>query len=187
VSWSGISGATIDLESYRNDGIYERRDFAVTGNLIRGTWRDFTVDEIIGTTARTNSCRKASRSGIITSSHAGRGSRSSGRWRKEVPIPSTSHDLNYGFSDCHGYKDFVSWAQAHLFRPFANRPDMDVDRVFFALWYGLGFCREEFGDFAGLGECQELLKAAAADCQAGGNGYHHLEQFGRIIRRFRTQ
>jgi hypothetical protein len=36
VSWSGISGATIDLESYRNDGIFERRDFAVTGNLIRG-------------------------------------------------------------------------------------------------------------------------------------------------------
>jgi hypothetical protein len=51
VSWSGISGATIDLESYRNDGIYDRRDFAVTGNLIRGTWRDFTVDEIIGTTS----------------------------------------------------------------------------------------------------------------------------------------
>jgi hypothetical protein len=108
-------------------------------------------------------------------------------WWMEALIPSESLDLNYGFTDCHGYKDFVAWAQAHLFRPFPDCSDMNVDRVFFALWYGLGLCREEFGDFGGLGECQEFLKAAAADCQAGGNGYHQLEQFGRIIRRFRTQ
>lgn len=96
----------------------------------------------------------------------------------------------FGFTDLHGYKDFVGYVilcAPDLF-PEQDWRDpgeqMNLERAFAGLRYGLTLVSKEAGESPLLERCRQLVEQARADYGAGRDmaGQVKLEEVDRLLR-----
>ena len=96
----------------------------------------------------------------------------------------------FGFTDLHGFKDFVVLVLScapDLFPVedwLAPDQQMDLERAFVGLRYGLDMARKEVGEVPLLESCRELVEQAYAEYQAGRDmaGQVKLEEVDQFLR-----
>jgi hypothetical protein len=97
----------------------------------------------------------------------------------------------FGFTDLHSFKDFVVYVYAcapELFPEDDWRgPDeqMNLDRAFVGLRYGLDLAAREKGESALLVRCRALVEAAYADYREGRDhsGQRRLEEVEALLKK----
>jgi len=114
-------------------------------------------------------------------------------------MASSSPEANpasyFGFRDLHGFKDFVVYVFScapDLFPEDDWRgPDeqMNLERAFVGLRYGLGLALTEKGDSDTLARCRALVDEAYADYDAGRDhaGQLKLEEVEKLLKRLPTE
>ena len=98
----------------------------------------------------------------------------------------------FGFTDLHGFKDFVGYVilcAPDLFPKQDWRDSdeqMNLDRAFVGLRYGLNLAEKEVGESYRLERCRELVEQAFAEYQAGRDmaGQVKLEEMDQLLRKF---
>jgi hypothetical protein len=101
----------------------------------------------------------------------------------------------FGFTDLHGFKDFVVEVLAGAPDDFmemdwlAPEEQMNLDRAFVGLRYGLGLALTEKGDSDTLARCRALVDDAYADYDAGRDhaGQLKLEEVEKLLKRLPTE
>lgn len=101
----------------------------------------------------------------------------------------------FGFSDLHGFKDFVVYVMMCAPDLFpeddwrASDEQMNVERAFIGLRYGLGLAAKEKGDSTLLARCQELVASAYADYGAARNhaGQIKLQEVETLLKKLPTE
>ena len=95
----------------------------------------------------------------------------------------------FGFTDLHGFKDFVGYVilcAPELFPEQDWRPpdkQMNLDRAFVGLRYGLDLAQKEVGKLPLLDKCRELVEQAYSRYQAVQDlaGQLKLEEMDRLL------
>ena len=101
----------------------------------------------------------------------------------------------FGFTDLHGFKDFVTEAivcAPDQFMPMDwLGPDeqMNLERAFVGLRYGLDLTAAEKGESSLLAQCRALVEAAYGDYRAGrdDDGRHKLEELEALLKTLPTR
>lgn len=105
--------------------------------------------------------------------------------------PETNPEKYFGFSDLRGFKDFVVYVLScapDLF-PVDDwvEPDeqMNLERAFAGLRYGLSIVARERGLLPAIAECRRLVDASFADYEGGrdSEGQKKLEEVVVLLRR----
>lgn len=111
-------------------------------------------------------------------------------------LSSPESDPGYfGFTDLHGYKDFVTYVLSCAPDLFPaedwRKPEeqMNLHRAFVGLRYGLDLVEQEMGDSAVLTNCRELVEEADAAYGAARyeEGLVKLEKVEKLLRKLPTQ
>jgi len=97
----------------------------------------------------------------------------------------------FGFSDLHGFKDFVVYVLScapDLFPEDDWRaPDqqMNLERAFLGLRYGLDLTVQEKGESVLLNQCRQLMDEALIEYHAGRDhsGQNKLEQMEGLLKK----
>lgn len=100
----------------------------------------------------------------------------------------------FGFTDLHGFKDFVVLVLScapDLFPMYDWLPmeqQLDLERAFVGLRYGLELATKEVGESPVLEKCRELVEQSYAAYQKGNgmDGQAKLEGVDRLLRKIRT-
>ena len=103
--------------------------------------------------------------------------------------PEKSPEKFFAFKDLHGFKDFVGSVILCAPDMFPVRdwrgPDeqMNLDRAFIGLRYGLKLTAQEKGDSPLLAKCRELVEEAYALYQGGQDhpGQRKLEEMDKLL------
>jgi hypothetical protein len=101
----------------------------------------------------------------------------------------------FGFDDLHGFKDFVTevitgapgdFMQMDWLKP---EEQMNLERAFVGLRYGLQITASEKGESALLDTSRQLVEAAYRDYRSGDEvaGQAKLEQMEKLIRKLPSQ
>lgn len=98
---------------------------------------------------------------------------------------------SFGFTDLHGFKDYVVLVLScapDLFPEEDWLPpgqQMDLERAFVGLRYGLAVAKKEVGELPLLERCRELVDQAYAEYQAGRDmaGQVKLEEMDQLLRK----
>lgn len=106
-----------------------------------------------------------------------------------------SNPAYFGFTDLHGFKDFV--AEMIVCAPDQFMPmdwlgpdeQMNLDRAFVGMRYGLDLAAKERGESPLLAQCRELAEAAYADYWAGRDhvGQLKLEEMESLLGKLPTE
>ncbi len=107
------------------------------------------------------------------------------------PSPESDPATYFGFTDLHGFKDFMGYVILCAPDEFPNddwlKPEdsMNLDRAFVGLRYGLDVTESELGETEVISTCRLLVEDAYAEYQAGRdlNGQQKLEQMDEMLRR----
>jgi hypothetical protein len=102
---------------------------------------------------------------------------------------------NFGVHDLHSFKDFVVYVLAYAPDMFPAedwlRPDeqMNLDRAFVVLRYGLKLAAQEKGESPLLAKCRELVEEAYAEYRAGRDpaGQLKLEEMEKLLKQLPTE
>ena len=97
----------------------------------------------------------------------------------------------FGFTDLHGFKDYVVYVLScapDLFpeEDWASPEDqMNLDRAFVGLRYGLDLTAKEKGDSEVVAKCRELVEEAYAEYVAGRDmgGQRKLEEMDELLKK----
>jgi hypothetical protein len=109
--------------------------------------------------------------------------------------PETDPATYFGFKDLNGFKDFVVYVLScapDLF-PYDDwrEPDQQVnlDRAFVGLRYGLDVAAREKGESLLLAQCRELVEGAHADYREGRDvqGQSKLEEVENLLKNLPSQ
>jgi|SRR5678815_1737130 hypothetical protein len=109
---------------------------------------------------------------------------------------SPEDDAGYfGFTDLHGFKDFVAEVLVCAPDQFVPMdwlgPDeqMNLERAFAGLRYGLGLAAKENGESNTLVQCRTLVESAYADYRAGRDhdGQTKLEEVEELLKKLSTE
>lgn len=100
----------------------------------------------------------------------------------------------FGFTDLHGFKDFVVFVLScapDLFPVedwLAADQQMDLERAFKGLRYGLDIAEKEVGEGLILKQCRELVEQAYVEYRAGRDmaGQVKLEEVDELLRKLPT-
>ena len=103
--------------------------------------------------------------------------------------PEKSPATYFGFRDLHGFKDFVGYVILCAPEMFPvddwRTPDqqMNLDRAFIGLRYGLKLTAQEKGESALLAKCREMVEEAYGLYQAGQDhaGQCKLEEMDKLL------
>ena len=113
-----------------------------------------------------------------------------------MALSSLENEAKYfGFNDLHGYKDFVVYVYSCAPELFPTEdwrsPDeqMDLDKAFIGLRYGLRLAAEEKGESPLLDRCRRLVEAAYVEYRGGRDeaGQHKLEEVEELLKRLPSQ
>jgi hypothetical protein len=95
--------------------------------------------------------------------------------------PESDPATYFGFTDLHGFKDFVGSVRLCAPDLFPKRdwrgPDeqMNLDRAFIGLRYGLKLAEEEKGGSELLAKCRDLVEEAYTEFHEGRDRVGHLK------------
>jgi hypothetical protein len=111
------------------------------------------------------------------------------------PLPESDPAQYFGFRDLHGFKDFVVYVFMCAPEMFPEDdwrgPDeqMNLERAFVGLRYGLELSVKERGNCDTLAACRELVEFAHADYVAGRDhaGQLKLEDVDRLLKKMPTR
>ncbi len=103
--------------------------------------------------------------------------------------------MNYGFSDLHGFKDyiiFVSTCAPNRFPKRDHRPPEEqwtLDLAFAGLRYGLQLTAAEKGELPILAVCRQLVEEAYAFYREGRRreGFFKLEEVAKLLKAIPSQ
>ena len=109
--------------------------------------------------------------------------------------PESDPATYFGFTDLHGFKDFVGFVILCAPDEFPSddwlKPEecMNLDRAFVGLRYGLDVTASEVGETEVLSDCRQLVEDAYAEYQAGRDeaGQQRLEQMDKMLLRLRSR
>jgi hypothetical protein len=101
----------------------------------------------------------------------------------------------FGFTDLHGFKDFVGGMALVLPDAFmhddwlAPEDQMNLDRAFVGLRYGLDLAAKEKGESALLARCRTLVEESYAEYKAGRDhaGQLKLEEVEKLLAKLPTE
>lgn len=101
----------------------------------------------------------------------------------------------FGFSDLHGFKDFVGMVKVcepDLFLPMdwvGLAEQMNLDRAFVGLRHGLDLAAQEKGESPLLDRCRPLVEEAYAEFKAGRDhaGQLKLEEVEKLLKKLPTR
>lgn len=100
----------------------------------------------------------------------------------------------FGFTDLHGFKDYVGMMivctpdQYMEMDWLAPEEQMDLDRAFVGLQYGLDLAAQEKGESATLARCRSLVEESYAEYKAGRDhaGQLKLEEVEKLLAKMPT-
>jgi len=109
--------------------------------------------------------------------------------------PETDPATYFGFHDLHGFKDFVVYVFScapNLFPEDDWRgPDgqMNLERAFIGLQYGLQLAAKEKGESDLLEKCRSLIDSAYIEYRAGHDhlGQAKLEEVEKLLKKLPTR
>lgn len=101
----------------------------------------------------------------------------------------------FGFTDLHGFKDFVTSVILEAPNDFMEmdwlKPEdqMNLDRAFVGLRYGLDLTAKEKGESALLAQCRMLVEESYAEYKAGRDhaGQLKLEEVEKLLAKLPTE
>ena len=101
----------------------------------------------------------------------------------------------FGFTDLHGFKDFLVAVIVDAPDDFMEmdwlKPEdqMNLDRAFVGLRYGLDLTAKEKGDSEVVAKCRELVEEAYAEYVAGRDmeGQRKLEEMDQLLKKLPSQ
>ena len=100
-----------------------------------------------------------------------------------------------GFTDLHSFKDFVAMVivcapDRFMYQDWRSADDqLNLERAFEGLRYGLTSTVEEKGESTVLAKCRELVEAAYVEYRAGRNrlGQGKLEEMEKLLKKLPSQ
>jgi hypothetical protein len=110
-------------------------------------------------------------------------------------IPAENIPTYFGFTDMHGFKDFLIYVYSYAPDRFPIEDwreaseQMNLARAFTGLQYGLDLAANSGGESASVAECRQLVAAAYLAYQAGDDraGQIQLERVETLLKRVPTR